>query len=68
MGGSDGFDDRHEKTAATIDKKDNHLILVVASLAIQVSHSCHQDKSYQTTKQEEAEDTIGTWHRLTSES
>jgi len=34
MGGSDGFDDRHEKTAATIDKKDNHLILLVASLAI----------------------------------
>jgi hypothetical protein len=31
MDGSDGFDDRHEKTAATIDKKESHLILVVAS-------------------------------------
>jgi len=34
MDGSDGFDDRHEKTTATIDKKDSNLILVVASLAI----------------------------------
>jgi hypothetical protein len=31
MDGLDEFDDRHEKTTATIGKKESHLILVVAS-------------------------------------
>jgi hypothetical protein len=34
MDGLDEFDDRYEKIAATIDKKYNHLTLLVASLAI----------------------------------
>jgi hypothetical protein len=34
MDGSDGFDDKYEKTAAIVDKKDSHLTLLVASLAI----------------------------------